>query len=717
ERVNKIAVIDVDWDKRAKASAEGLDTYHNLGELLDRKVDVVIVAIPPAYNLETIQKIVSHGNRPRAILIEKPLATELADAEAIQQSLLKTDVETMVGLTGHGFHPEFRRAYELIQAGAIGEIKSAQTIRDVDLKLKKTEDGVRKLYDLVKATQPDEGYDLINPRSQQTVGKLNAYKVFLLITQLAWHYGDPGMIMIDRINKSGANPTPHLGQIEATNPCVTGDTIISTGEGLIPMKEVVESHFAGGKRFGGNMSLIIDTRTLNHKTGGTLPGRAVKFFDNGIKEVWRLTTKSGFTLTATPDHQLLTPKGWVKLRDLNTGDIVLIQSGRGEFGKNRQLPIISKIPTMPNDWSKELGMVLGWLIGDGWVRTGDKNCRVGFTFGKDDLDSLNYIQNLMNNWYGKDVKAVKRERNNTHLSYHSRGLVDFFVKLGVKPVKAADKLVPESIYTAPVEAVVGFLQGLFTADGTVNFKKGRNAYVRLTSKSKLLLQGVQLLLLNLGIYSKIYDRSRDSRMGMFPYKNKSGQLKTYTLDGVLFELSIAKQSVMKFLSAVGFLSDRHQDKISKFSTQDFYADKFVDTVSEIKPFGRQRVYDLTEEKSLTFITNGIVSLDCGEQPLLPYDACTLGSINLGKFVKDGQIDYQALGEVSQECVHFLDNVLDMNAYPIAEIAEMTRKVRRIGLGVMGLADLLVQVEIGYNTDDGLSLAEDVMAHIQESAKE
>lgn len=101
----------------------------------------------------------------------------------------------------------------------IGEIKEAQAIRDVDLKLKKVEDGVLKLYELVRAKEEGEGYALINPRNGEVMDRLNAKKVFLLITQLAWHYGDPGMIIIDRINKSNANPTPGLGTIEATNPC------------------------------------------------------------------------------------------------------------------------------------------------------------------------------------------------------------------------------------------------------------------------------------------------------------------------------------------------------------------------------------------------------------------------------------------------------------------------------------------------------------------
>lgn len=101
----------------------------------------------------------------------------------------------------------------------IEEIKVAQAIRDVDLKLKRVEEGVVKLYDLVRANKEGEGYELVNPRTGQVSDRLNAKKVFLLITQLAWHYGDPGMIIIDRINKSAANPTPGLGLIEATNPC------------------------------------------------------------------------------------------------------------------------------------------------------------------------------------------------------------------------------------------------------------------------------------------------------------------------------------------------------------------------------------------------------------------------------------------------------------------------------------------------------------------
>jgi ribonucleoside-diphosphate reductase alpha chain len=103
---------------------------------------------------------------------------------------------------------------------------------------------------------------------------------------------------------------------------------------------------------------------------------------------------------------------------------------------------------------------------------------------------------------------------------------------------------------------------------------------------------------------------------------------------------------------------------------------------------------------------------CGEQPLLPYDACTLGSINLSKFVKDGDFDWPRLKKVIHKSTHFLDNVLDMNEYPIEQVRLTTRAIRRIGLGIMGFADALLELGIGYNTDEGLAVAEKVMKFVQ-----
>jgi ribonucleoside-diphosphate reductase alpha chain len=107
---------------------------------------------------------------------------------------------------------------------------------------------------------------------------------------------------------------------------------------------------------------------------------------------------------------------------------------------------------------------------------------------------------------------------------------------------------------------------------------------------------------------------------------------------------------------------------------------------------------------------------CGEQPLLPYDACNLGSINLNKFVTEGDLDWMELERVVKEAVHFLDNVVEVNVFPVEKIREMVNKTRRIGLGIMGFADMLFKLGIAYDSKEGLMWAEKVMKFISETAK-
>src|SRR5437763_9583852 len=107
---------------------------------------------------------------------------------------------------------------------------------------------------------------------------------------------------------------------------------------------------------------------------------------------------------------------------------------------------------------------------------------------------------------------------------------------------------------------------------------------------------------------------------------------------------------------------------------------------------------------------------CGEQPLLPYDVCNLGSINVGYYVKDGALDWEAFRADIHLSTHFLDNIIDVNRYPLPEIDNLSKRIRRIGLGVMGFADALIKLGIAYDTPEGVAFGKKVMEFVDVEGK-
>ncbi len=106
---------------------------------------------------------------------------------------------------------------------------------------------------------------------------------------------------------------------------------------------------------------------------------------------------------------------------------------------------------------------------------------------------------------------------------------------------------------------------------------------------------------------------------------------------------------------------------------------------------------------------------CGEQPLLPFEACTLGSVNLSLFERGGRVDFAALGSCVRDGIRFLDDVLDVNAWPLPQIAAVSERNRKVGIGVMGWADLLVRMGVPYDAPEALDVADEVMGFVQREA--
>ena len=129
---------------------------------------------------------------------------------------------------------------------------------------------------------------------------------------------------------------------------------------------------------------------------------------------------------------------------------------------------------------------------------------------------------------------------------------------------------------------------------------------------------------------------------------------------------------------------------------------FIDEANRYNPVPHLGAYEATNP--------------CGEQPLLPYDVCNLGSINVGYYVKDGAMDWDGFRKDIHLSTHFLDNIIDVNKYPLPEIDSLSKRIRRIGLGVMGFADALIRLGIAYDTDAGVEFGRKVMEFVDVEGK-
>ena len=543
--------------------------------------------------------------------------------------------------------------------------------------------------EFMKAVEEGREYDLIAPHTREVVGTEKAEEIFELIAETAWKTGDPGIIFVDKINNGTANPVPSKGPVQSTNPCVTGDTLISTKDGLKRIEDLM----------GKDVDVLVDGRL-----GKNTYERVIKAVKTGKKEVFCLLTKEGYELRLTADHRVMTNEGWVEAGKLRFGDKIYLSNREGGFG---------------SDGSSDLGRVMGWLVGDGTF-SGEKTVLSFFGEEKEKLagdfalmvDELVADTQKLNREYGmKVINIAGRDEARVASVRLTRLMSGYGLSKGLK------LKVPEIVFTGSEKMQAGFLQALFTADGHVSGGVEKGVSVRLTSVSLSLLKDVQRLLLNFGVASKIYQNRRKEKKRMLP--NGKGGMSVYHCRAY-HDLVISKASLLRFAERVGFLLESKNSKLAKLLKKykrGPYKEVCLATFDKLVVSGVEQVYDLTEPVTHSFVANGLVVHNCGEQPLYPFDACNLGSIFLDKFVvrekdKKPEINWKSLRKTIKEAVRFLDDVIEVNPYPLKQIEDVVRSIRRIGLGVGGWGDMLYLLEIPYNSEEALRLAKKVMKMIK-----
>ncbi len=539
--------------------------------------------------------------------------------------------------------------------------------------------------EFMRAVENDADFDLVNPRDGQVWRTVRARALFDEIVQQAHHNGEPGVLFLDTANR--ANPLPHLYELEATNPCVTGETLVYTEGGLRRADELAQT--------GQPVRVVTDGRL-----GAETLMRASPVVATGFKDVLRLMTREGYEVRLTADHRVMTSRGWVAARDLKPGDRVHILNRPGGFGAKGSLAE---------------GRILGWLVGDGTVNA----IRAVLSFFGEEKGELapefaRAVTALVERpgqrrAYPVGVTYVD-ERDEARVS--SERLEKWAAAHGLMENKHQ---VPAAVFAGSEEMQRGFLQALFTADGHVNDGGEKGCSVRLSSSHLALLKDVQRLLLNFGIASRIYEQRRAGGFCQMP--DGHGGYKEY-FHQPQHDLAISKVNLVRFANEIGFLTEAKQGKLANYlsrMTRGPYAESFLATVAAVEPDGQERVYDLQQPDTHSFVANGLVVHNCGEQWLGPYENCCLGSVNLAQHVTpDDKLDWSKLRDSVALATHFLDNVVDANKYvpTVPEVAQAAQRARRIGLGIMGLGDVMFRLGVRYGSRAGVDLAGQVMEFIR-----
>lgn len=478
-------------------------------------------------------------------------------------------------------------------------------------------------------------YDFVDEHdvAQFVYAVWRAKDLWKLITENTYEYSEPGVIFIDRVNE--LNNLQYCEDIRCTNPCVTGDTLILTDKGHLPIKDLV------GKK----------TSVWNG-----FEWSEVTPFETGENQTYEVLFNNGANIKTTAYHKWPLYGGITKQTSELSRDDELIY---------HDFPILKEGISYPIDAYSQ-----GFYCGDG-------------TKNSDRSNLYKHSEAIRNRLVGKFWDR-NCESQPGHRWLHGEMLPKDFV-----PVDG------------DVEYCVNWLAGLLDADGNIAHpSKGSMPVLQITAKNREFLNRIRIMLSRLGVNSRVWER-KDAGL-------KTGSNgKSYMCESTACLMIAGKGSYQ--LQKLGMKTERVD--ISWVREPKGIARKGVKVVSVISGTV-ELTYCLTEPKLNTFIANGVITRNCGEQPLPPHGVCNLGHINLARCVRypytaQAAVDYELIRSITRMGIRFLDNVIDVTQYPLEEQEREQFQKRRLGLGFTGLADLLGQVKVRYGSPDAVRITEEI----------